>query len=64
MVCGERALDEGGEVDAGLGLVLEEAGANMGVELLSEQQRKRSENPILMTPAQSAFGVYGAGPFS
>ena len=31
MVCGERALDEGGEVDAGLGLVLEEASSSQNI---------------------------------
>jgi len=63
MLFADAILDSWTELDGGLGLILEEADSSMGLGLLSEEQRALSNHPILMTPAQSADSLYGAGPF-
>jgi hypothetical protein len=64
MICAYSALEPGTDLDGGLGLLLGPADDTMGLGLLSEEQRKLSDHPVLMTLPQAGEGVYGAGPFN
>jgi len=64
MICADASLDEGTEVDGGLGLLIADADNTMGLGLLSEEQRNASNHPVLMTLPQMGEGIYRVGPFS
>lgn len=62
-ICADGCLDEGTDVDGGLGLLMDHADDTMGLATLSEEQRARSSHPIFQTLRQAGDGVYAVGPF-
>jgi hypothetical protein len=64
MILAEASMDEGTDIDGGLGLLYSIANNTMGLGMLTQDEQRRSNHDIWMTVEQTGAGVYAAGPFS